>query len=82
MGTSGLGNGLDDEQLGPVWAALEETGKVANADKVDLPCSGRALSGSVDLLFWEQVSSRYQETENPASHPWRDHGDLGTGKWS
>ncbi|KAJ5312540.1 hypothetical protein PENANT_c007G01885 [Penicillium antarcticum] len=25
MGTSGLGNGLDDEKLGPVWAALEET---------------------------------------------------------
>ncbi|OGE57925.1 hypothetical protein PENARI_c001G12175 [Penicillium arizonense] len=25
MGTSGLGNGLDDEKLGPIWAALEET---------------------------------------------------------
>lgn len=25
MGTSGLGDGLDDEKLGPVWAALEET---------------------------------------------------------
>ncbi|KAJ5121489.1 Amidohydrolase 2 [Penicillium bovifimosum] len=24
MGTSGLGNGLDDEKLGPVWAALDE----------------------------------------------------------
>ncbi|KAJ5558404.1 Amidohydrolase 2 [Penicillium sp. DV-2018c] len=25
MGTSGLGKGLDDERLSPVWAALEET---------------------------------------------------------
>ncbi|CAG8256290.1 unnamed protein product [Penicillium salamii] len=25
MGTSGLGAGLDDERLGPIWAALEET---------------------------------------------------------
>ncbi|KAJ5757457.1 uncharacterized protein N7511_006151 [Penicillium nucicola] len=25
MGTSGLGSGLDDEKLGPVWAALQET---------------------------------------------------------
>jgi predicted TIM-barrel fold metal-dependent hydrolase len=26
MGTSGLGRGLDDERLTPLWAALEETG--------------------------------------------------------
>ncbi|SLM36411.1 uracil-5-carboxylate decarboxylase [Lasallia pustulata] len=26
MGTTGLGRGLDDEGMGPVWAALEETG--------------------------------------------------------
>lgn len=28
MGTSGLGRGLDDERLTPLWAALEETGLV------------------------------------------------------
>lgn len=26
MGTGGLGSGLDDERLGPVWGALEEAG--------------------------------------------------------
>ena len=26
MGTTGLGRGLDDEAMGPVWRALEETG--------------------------------------------------------
>ncbi|KAL7274303.1 hypothetical protein RUND412_002796 [Rhizina undulata] len=28
MGTSGLGDGLDDERLNPVWEALQETGQV------------------------------------------------------